>query len=633
MADVFVSYKAEDRRRVMPLVEALEADGYAVWWDEQIGGGAAWRHAIESELNAAKCVIVAWSKRSVGPDGTFVQDEATRAQQRHVYIPVTIDKVHLPLGFGETQALPLIGWRGNRSDPRYQAVLSAVRRLAGGEAVPSARPGARVDRRAVLAGGAVVTLGAAGVGAWALLRPESAEAAAESIAVLPFANLSGDPAQAYFSDGIAEELRSALTRLANLRVVGRTSSEAVRNEDTQTAARKLKVANILTGSVRQSPSTIRVSAQLVDGANGMERWSETYDRVPGDAIKIQTDIAQNVARALRVTLGQSGQTALAVAGTTNAEAHKLVLQANELSYSATGAAAMDHAIALTDAAIRLDPKYAEAYALKAILLLVKVNGHAKGPEELARGRAEAFRIAQTALRIDPNLPVGHGALAEFYRSNLELRRAYAAYKRVFHLAGGDPDALRSYARFLSAVGNPAEALALANRSVALDPLNPGSYGIRARVLYSARRYSEVVRLAEELKRKTPGLFNHPMTLGAALMMLGRNADAARQFADGPDPDDPLRLAAEAVLAARTRNAPAAMQKMGQIQRLYGDAASYQYAQIHSQLGNADQAFAALDRGWQIKDGGLLAVRVDPWLDPLRGDPRFAELLKRMNFPA
>src|SRR5436309_2396183 len=155
MSDVFVSYKAEDRRRIKPLVEALEADGYSVWWDEQIGGGTAWRHSIEAELNAAKCVIVAWSRRSVGPEGTFVQDEATRAQQRRVYVPVLIDKVHLPLGFGETQALPLTGWHGDRSDSRYQAVLAAVRRNAGAKSAGKARSRstphapAHVDRRAV----------------------------------------------------------------------------------------------------------------------------------------------------------------------------------------------------------------------------------------------------------------------------------------------------------------------------------------------------------------------------------------------------------------------------------------------------------------------------------------------------
>src|SRR5947207_1752182 len=288
MSDVFVSYKTEDRRRVKPLVEALEADGYSVWWDEQIGGGTAWRHSIEAELNAAKCVIVAWSRRSVGPEGTFVQDEATRAQQRRVYVPVLIDKVHLPLGFGETQALPLAGWHGNKADPHYQAVLETVRRITGSKrraSAPRKIAQAPVSRRAVIGGGAAAAVPVVSVGAWTLFKPGSAEAAGDGIAVLPFENLSGNPAQAYFSDGIAEEIRSALARVAGLKVVGRTSSEAVRNDDAATAAKKLGVTNILTGSVRQSPSTIRVSAELIDGRTGMDRWSQDYDRAPGAAIK------------------------------------------------------------------------------------------------------------------------------------------------------------------------------------------------------------------------------------------------------------------------------------------------------------------------------------------------------------
>ena len=178
MSDVFVSYKAEDRKRVKPLVEALESDGYSVWWDEQIGGGTAWRQSIEAELNAAKCVIVMWSKRSVGPDGAFVQDEATRAQQRHVYVPVLIDKVHLPLGFGETQALPLTGWRGDRSDLRYRAVLAAVgRNVAGKRRVArSPLPRASFDRRTMIVGGTAAAIAVVGAGAWAFLKPGSASA-------------------------------------------------------------------------------------------------------------------------------------------------------------------------------------------------------------------------------------------------------------------------------------------------------------------------------------------------------------------------------------------------------------------------------------------------------------------------
>ena len=129
MADVFISYKAEDRRRIQPLVQALQADGYSVWWDQHIGTGDDWRETIERQLDDAKCVIVAWSKQSIGPEGQFVRDEASRARRRHVYVPILLDSVDPPLGFGESQATSLRGWRGNRSDARYQAILGAVRRI------------------------------------------------------------------------------------------------------------------------------------------------------------------------------------------------------------------------------------------------------------------------------------------------------------------------------------------------------------------------------------------------------------------------------------------------------------------------------------------------------------------------
>src|SRR6476619_7516326 len=131
MSDVFVSYKAEDRTRVRPLVDALEADGLSVWWDAHIGGGDDWRDTIARHLDDARCVIVVWSKRSVGPEGRFVRDEASRAQKRRAYLPVTIDKVDPPLGFGESQAIALKSWKGDRTDPRYAALLSAARPMIG----------------------------------------------------------------------------------------------------------------------------------------------------------------------------------------------------------------------------------------------------------------------------------------------------------------------------------------------------------------------------------------------------------------------------------------------------------------------------------------------------------------------
>src|SRR3954451_9230074 len=206
MSDVFVSYKAEDRPRVAPLVEALEADGLSVWWDTQIVAGSEWRKDIQDQLDAAKCVIVVWSKRSAGLEGRFVRDEANRAQRAGTYLPVRIDKVEPPLGFGEIHAISLQGWKGARADTRYKRVIEAARAIMAGETPGILAPDGPgwLSRRTALAGGGAAAVVVAGVGAWALLKPGTARAA-DSIAVLPFANLSGDPKQDYFSDGIAEE--------------------------------------------------------------------------------------------------------------------------------------------------------------------------------------------------------------------------------------------------------------------------------------------------------------------------------------------------------------------------------------------------------------------------------------------
>lgn len=631
MSDVFVSYKAEDRRRVKPLVDALEADGFSVWWDEQIGGGAAWRHEIETQLNAARCVIVIWSKRSVGPEGTFVHDEAARAQHRQVYVPVTIDKVHLPLGFGETQALPLTGWHGNRSDGRYQSVLGAVRRVIG-DATDAAEAVIQkpVDRRAVLAGGAVAAVAIAGVGVWTLLKPGSARAA-DSIAVLPFANLSGDPAQSYFSDGIAEELRSALARLAGLKVVGRTSSEAVRNEDAETAAKKLGVTNILTGSVRQSPSVIRVNAQLIDGEDGLERWSQNYDRKPGDAIKIQSDIAENVARTLSIALGAAKGGSLTVGGTQNARAHDLALQSDE-AFDRYTKEDVDRALRLVDEAIRLDPNFAGAHSRRAFFTIRRGNTFSTSGKEFARSRAEALPFAKKALSLAPNFAYAHAAMAAVQQGNFNIAVASDEYRRAVELAPGDALLVSAYSLFVSQIGNQAESLRLAQKALELDPLNRDSYENWVGALFDARRYEEAVRFADETKRKSPELYDDPLILGHCLVMLGRLRQAKEQYSV-LNPDRWERLTGEAVIFARSGDRAGAEQNVKRMQSLFGDAASYQYAQIYANLGDKDRALASLEHAWSVRDPGLFNIRVDPFFDPLRKNAQFQAIVRRMNFPA
>jgi tetratricopeptide (TPR) repeat protein len=223
-------------------------------------------------------------------------------------------------------------------------------------------------------------------------------------------------------------------------------------------------------------------------------------------------------------------------------------------------------------------------------------------------------------------------MAEIYRSDLQLANAAQQHERAMQLGGDDADELRSYAGFQSAMGRPAQAMRLAEQALALDPLNAWSHATRARVLYDARRYGEVVKRTAELKKNTPELYENPLTLGNSLMMLRRFDEARKVYAEEPA-DDPLRLAAEAVLDARSGNHAAALSILSRIQKLYGEAASYQFAQIYANVGQAERAFAALDQGWRIKDPGLFGLKVDAMLDPIRKDSRFGALLRTVGFPA
>lgn len=623
MSDVFISYNAEDRRRIQPLVQSLQSDGYLVWWDLHIGAGDEWRQTIERQLEAAKCVIVAWSKHSVGPEGQFVRDEATRAQQRSVYVPVTIDNVRIPLGFGESHATSLRGWRGDPSDPRYQAVLSAVRRIAGGgsEERTTKRPQRRIGRRAVVAGGAVA-VAAVGIGGWALLKRGAADAS-DSIAVLPFANLSDDPEQAYFADGIAGEIRNTLTGVAGLKVAGSTSSVAVREDDAQTAARKLGVANILAGNVRQTPSTIRVTAELIDGETGLTKWSQNYDRAPGDAIRIQTDIAGDVARALAVALSASAREALAAGETSNIAAQTHVFQARNVSYQLT-VPALQQSLQLLEKAIALDPNYARAYAMKSFVANQLASRTARTSAELASGRDQALEYAKVALSIAPNLPIARSALGFAYSLELQMGESLREHKIAFSLASGDPDVIRNYGYAMSFIGQTEEALRYVDEALALDPLNWASHSAHVSVLFDARRYAEAVRYSLKLKQESPELFRFPVLLGHSLLMLGRTEEAALAFGEN--------YTGEALLAARSGNRELAFAKLAALMERDRQFASVDFARIYAQLGDKDAAFEALNRAWEVRDSSLRVLKTDPYLDPLRDDSRYATLVKRLGLP-
>ena len=629
-ADVFVSYKAEDRRRVEPLVAALEAEGFSVWWDAHIGGGTHWREDIQDHLDAAKCVMVAWTKRSVGHDGDFVRDEATRARKRGTYLPVRLEAVEPPLGFGEVQALSLHGWKGDRTDPRFRAVADAVRSRITGKDVahdPAHFAEPRVSRRAVVAGGAGVAAAAA-AGGWLLMKPSAANA--KRIAVLPFANLSNDPEQAYFSEGVAEELRTALSRIG-MQVIGRASSDAVKDLDTEAAASKLGVANILTGSVRRSPDTIRVNAQLVSGSDGVERWAQTYDRAPGDAIKIQADIAANVAQALSIALGQAGRAALTLGGTADSVAQDFILQSRKLTNEASGAEAIGKSIALANEAIARDPGYATAYVEKADALARLAQNYPSTPAEAANQLAEGDAAARRAIALAPRLGSAYAALANIEGSRLKFANVLPQIKQALALSPEDPAVLAESAFDLTYFGDATEALRVADRFIALDPLNARAYDRKSRALTVLRRYPQAIEVGRRGLQLAPNRFNIHILIGDSLTLSGQYAAARAEYQAMPA-DDVFRLTGEAIVAARTGDATAAERTMARLKQLYGVNPSYQYSQINVQLGNVDGAFAELDNAIQVKDAGLTSLKTDPFLDPIRNDRRYAALLKRLNFP-
>jgi len=622
MSDVFVSYKAEDRRRVQPLVQALEAEGFSVWWDAQIGGGSAWRRSIETELAEAKCVVVVWSKRSVGPAGEFVQDEATRAKRRNVYLPVTIDKVEPPLGFGETQALPLRKWSGDRSDSQYRALLGAIEAMVHGQSHARAYPAPRrgIDRRALLAGAAGVAALAAAAG-WTVLH-RSSSAPDNTVAVLPFENLSGDPAQAYFSDGIAEELRSALARIAQLKVVARTSSEMVRNDDATTAARKLGVTNILTGSVRRSANVIRIATQLVDGRSGVELWSATYDRQPGDTLKIQEDIAEKVADALNVRFGHGGS-ALKLGDTDNPAAQDAYLKALGMYTSYTTAASLHQALAFADAAIAADPRYAKAYALKSMIQTILAGNFTE--------RINGEEAARRAVQLAPNLSAAHVALAKFFVLHSDLQAALQEFQRAAKTGSNRSEFLTEYSMFLTQLGRTEEAVSLARKAEAVDPLNLKSAEAETTALFIGARYGEAIQRLQRILRLAPDRWYVRLTLGDAFMLSGKNDLAAQQFAMTP-PDTVRRLRSDAILASRMGNRPLSDQKLARLIALHGDVAKVEIAQIYAQRGQTEQAFAALNDAVATRELSLGWIGVDPLLAPIRGDPRFQALERKAGLP-
>jgi adenylate cyclase len=434
---------------------------------------------------------------------------------------------------------------------------------------------------------------------------QSAEPAGRhSIAVLPFVNMSGDPENEYFSDGIAEEILNLLTKLPQLKVSSRTSSFVFKGKEASipTVARELHVGSVLEGSVRRAGNHVRISAQLIDTASDSHLWSETYDRELKDVFAIQDDIARSIAEALRVTLGPRERRALQTSATANPQAYDYYLRGRRYFYAMRRRDFL-HAIRMYEHAIEADPTYAMAYA----------------------GLADAYSFLYRYTDANPD----------------NAGRADRASARAIEL---DPDcaeaqAARGTALFMS--GQHAEAEKYFETAILLNPHLWEPYFFYGRACMAAGKTEKAAHLFQQASDLNPADYQSPSFLAQAYEALGRHEAAAKAVARSMeivehhllmDPDDSRALSLGAANLAEQGERERALEWTARVLELDGDAAAVQYnaACTYAVLGETDRALDLLeravaqgwgDRGWVEHDGDLAG---------LHGHPRFNALLQHMG---
>ncbi|MGH8279347.1 MAG: TIR domain-containing protein [Gammaproteobacteria bacterium] len=387
MADVFISYARADKARVAPLVAAIEAKGWSVWWDPEMSPGREFDDEIDGELQAAAAVLVVWTPISVV--SRWVRGEARDGAERGILVPVRFQNARLPIDVRAIHTIDLDEWRENASSPVMQDCLKALEAVIATSKASRAAPPA--------------------TGELSPAATPAKDARRFSICVLPFTNMSGDPEQEYFSDGITEDIITDLSKVSALGVVSRNDSFLYKGKQVEMlkVAQELKVTHVMEGSVRRAGGRLRISAQLIDGATSQHVWAERYDRDASDIFAIQDEISQAIVKALKLRLLPEEKQAIVQRGTENAEAHNLYLMARQ-SY-VTGqeldARAAEAIVRLCTRAVEIDPNYAQAWALMAVGYY-KLNAAKGGQSD------EGMTAAERALALDSNLAEAHAIKAQ-----------------------------------------------------------------------------------------------------------------------------------------------------------------------------------------------------------------------------
>ena len=579
MADVFVSYSRSDKTRVAPLVAAIQAKGWSVWWDPSIAAGQQFDDQIEAQLLAASAVLVVWTPASVV--SRWVRGEARDAAERDILVPVRFDGARLPIDARAIQTTDLDDWKEDPSSAPFQDMMRSLSAVI------------ERQRASAPATSATASLPAAG-------------AARVAICVLPFANMSGDPEQEYFSDGITEDIITDLSKVSALAVVSRNSAFMYKgkNVDVMKVARELKVGHVLEGSVRKAGGRVRITAQLVDGSTNDHVWAERYDRDLNDIFTLQDEISEAIVTALKFKLLPTEKKAIEHRGTENVEAYNLYLMARQAYVTGYDADPRrgQAIVRLGKRATEIDPGYSQAWALLAIGQMILRFDASTGSQS-----DDGLDSAERALALDVSLPEAHAVKA----------------------------------KILAEYGRHDEAAAEINVALRLDPESYEVNRAAAYLRFRQQRLGEAIRYYE----KSMSLMDTDLNSGSMLLTCysaSGNQQASLQTART------LLARVEKMLVQDPNNATAmgsgalALGVLGQGERarewinraLLMDPdnmnARYNFACSLTSLFKEPDLDAALELLAPVFEtlasGFLDHTKVDPDLNPLRENPRFQAMV-------
>ena len=573
MARIFLSYARDDVEAAKQLASCIGEAGHDVWWDRHLHGGSRFAAEIDRALKEAEAVVVLWSPASI--DSAWVQDEAAEGRDSGRLVPVSLASAKPPLGFRQFQTIDLGGWDGRGRPDAMGDLIEAIARTCGSEA-----------------GTATTSRG----------QPASAAAKKASVCVLPFINMSGEPEQEYFSDGITEDIITDLSKVSALSVVARNTAFTFKGHsvDVKEVARTLGVTYVLEGSVRKAGNRVRITAQLIDGSAGDHVWADRYDRDLTDIFEIQDEISKAIVEALKVKLLPNEKKAIEHRGTNNADAYNLYLMARQQWISGTfGSTRRDEAIVrLCHEATLLDPNYAQAWALLALAQLELRFVH---------GRDEnALPAAERALAINPGLPEAHCIKARYLEEEGSADDAQQQLKTALKL---DPDSWE------------------VNREV-------------ARMLFRHGRIKEAVPYFEKAASVMESDWSNPMMLITCYDSLEDKANMRRaaktalervEKAVSQDPTNGTALAVGAYALAMFGDPDRAREWIRRALLLDPDNLNMRYnlaCTIVRQLGDIQETLNTLEPFFERLSSKTLMrhLEVDPDLDPLRAEPRFKEMV-------